>query len=404
MGTFTQKTNYLKETKSMFKDRLNSLGAEITSSTTFRNYLVWLNNLYNKLQTMTVSGLGCLKGQTTQSGTPTPSSPVPINTTTGRQEIVVSDGTNSNTYEINLGKNLFNAHSGTTITSVNVQFTRNDDGTITLNGTSNNIGYVEILYAFQNGTTQQSNVSLPLNNTNSYSISLNQLSGTTTTSDVRLTVQYNSSGSQQNILMGTPQTISNSIGIYRAYIRIPSGAVFEDLTLGIQIEAGSVKTNYVEYKTPIELCKIGNYQDKIYKQNGNWYIYKTIGKYVYNNDLSNNSITANKVEMLTPVLDIVANKRPLTDIAICNMMGSVLTNYTGLDGTTSAKRIRVNMSTSYVSSYNEFKTLASNNNLTIYYVLTTPTTTLIEDEELINQLNEIEIFEYLKGGFGNEIN
>ena len=45
----SDKLNYLIETKQLFKDRLNSLGAEITSSTTFRNYLNWLDTFYGEV-------------------------------------------------------------------------------------------------------------------------------------------------------------------------------------------------------------------------------------------------------------------------------------------------------------------------------------------------------------------
>ena len=197
-----------------------------------------------------------------------------------------------NDYEINLGKNLFNTHSGTTITSVNVQFTRNDDGTITLNGTSNNYGYVEILYAFQNGTYQQSNINIPLNSSYTYSISLTKLSGTTSNNDIRFVCQYDSSGNQKTTYMGTPETISNCEGLYRAYIRIPPSVVFTNLKLGIQLEKGSVATSYTPYKTPIYLGKIGTYQDYIFRnttenplydsnlEEGQWYIHKEIGRVV----------------------------------------------------------------------------------------------------------------------------
>lgn len=314
-----------------------------------------------------------------------------------------------NDYEINLGKNLFNAHSGTTITSVNVQFTRNDDGTITLNGTSNNIGYVEILYAFQNGTAQQSNVSLQLNNTIPYTISVNQLGGTTTTNDVRLTVQYNSSGSQQNILMGTPQTISNSIGIYRAYIRIPSGAVFENLTLGIQIEAGSIKTNYAPYKPPIYLGKIGTYQDYIFRnttenplydstlEEGQWYIHKEIGRVVLNGSESwqiKNSGTDNWMYYFNASLPIITDST--VNNSKCNYypfgaVGNSNTNTGYYIVRNEEFRIRWGTQDTVAN----FKTWLGTHNTEVYYVLNTPTNTLIEDEELINQLNSIELLEGL---------
>ena len=39
MGTTIEKLNYLNETKGLFKDRLNSLGGNVTENTKFRDYL-----------------------------------------------------------------------------------------------------------------------------------------------------------------------------------------------------------------------------------------------------------------------------------------------------------------------------------------------------------------------------
>jgi hypothetical protein len=38
MGTIANKLTYLNETKEQFKDRINSLGGEITNNTPFRDY------------------------------------------------------------------------------------------------------------------------------------------------------------------------------------------------------------------------------------------------------------------------------------------------------------------------------------------------------------------------------
>ena len=377
MGTFTQKTNYLKETKSMFKDRLNSLGAEITSSTTFRNYLVWLNNLYNKLQTMTVSGLGCLKGQTSQNGTPTPSSPVPINTTTGEQVVRVSDGNTTNDYEINLGKNLANlndtiigkawnnaSNSARAVLYIPVQ--PSTDYTISYTGTSVD-GVYGVFKVGKDDTTGATGV---------YTIS-----GTRTL---------------------TSTATSNWLVIQFAKTSITLEDVL-DITL--QVEKGNVATSFAEYKTPIELCKIGNYQDKIYKQNGNWYIYKEIGKVVLNGASSENwtlDSTNSRFYNINYINDYMVNQRTNAITNYYRYGDSASDGYFALSGSNNYLFIHFpNSSTNTVAL---FKTWLSSHNVEVYYVLNTPTTTLIEDEELINQLNEIEIFEYLKGGFGNEIN
>ena len=63
----SDKLNYLIETKQLFKDRLNSLGAEITSSTTFRNYLTWLDTFYGEVSDKTDLSQNGVVGRTSQN-------------------------------------------------------------------------------------------------------------------------------------------------------------------------------------------------------------------------------------------------------------------------------------------------------------------------------------------------
>lgn len=49
----------------------------------------------------------------------------------------------------------------------------------------------------------------------------------------------------------------------------------------IQLELGSTATSYASYFDPIELCKIGDFQDYIYKNGANWYLHKAVGKQVF---------------------------------------------------------------------------------------------------------------------------
>ena len=59
------------------------------------------------------------------------------------------------------------------------------------------------------------------------------------------------------------------------------------------------------------------------------------------------------------------------------------------------KNDNITTSTDATTANNAFKTWLSTHNVEVYYVLNTPTNTLIEDEELINQLNAIELLEGL---------
>ena len=66
-----------------------------------------------------------------------------------------------------------------------------------------------------------------------------------------------------------------------AFIRQGEEATtFASVIATLQIEKGSTATTYAPYFTPIELCKIGDYQDYIYKSGDDWYVHKAIDKHI----------------------------------------------------------------------------------------------------------------------------
>ena len=48
MASINEKLNYINETKDLIKNKLNDLGSEITSQTTFREYAEKIENLYEE--------------------------------------------------------------------------------------------------------------------------------------------------------------------------------------------------------------------------------------------------------------------------------------------------------------------------------------------------------------------
>ena len=123
------KLTYLNTTKTKIKDAINLTGANITNDT-FRSYEAKLksglvdiiNNgtdtLYNNFPKATATGSSAtlddtyeailkidLKGNTSQASSPSPISPQNIQVVTGNNTITIedSDGTNSQSYPINLG-------------------------------------------------------------------------------------------------------------------------------------------------------------------------------------------------------------------------------------------------------------------------------------------------------------
>lgn len=100
MGTISEKLTYLNDTKQLLKDSINSLGGEITSQTTFRQYATELDSIYASLPK--VSGTG-----SNIQLTPTKK---------GRITSQINGDTFQKTYT---GKNLFNKTDYSTITTSN---------------------------------------------------------------------------------------------------------------------------------------------------------------------------------------------------------------------------------------------------------------------------------------------
>ena len=105
-----------------------------------------------------------------------------------------------------------------------------------------------------------------------------------------LTIQAVKDGSPNEVVINNPTDVTTSAP---STITLSETTTFcvryrvTDPSLGIgntkiQIEKGSTATTYAPYFTPIELCKIGTYQDYIWKDGDTWKIHKAIGKITLN--------------------------------------------------------------------------------------------------------------------------
>ena len=149
----------------------------------------------------------------------------------------------------------------------------------------------------------------------------------------------------------------------------------------------NINAYYPYGTTPIELCKIGDYQDYIYKDNGTWYLHKEIGKVVLDgteNWQVNGTGTANwfyyYYNGISPkISDGFSNYFTYTPI------GSTTTDI-GFFLSNNYMRVR----TTSEDTTTNFKTWLSNNNTIVYYVLATPTNTIITDTTLISQLEALK--------------
>ena len=177
----------------------------------------------------------------------------------------------------------------------------------------------------------------------------------------------------------------------------------------IQIEKSSTASTYQPYEEsqtyPInlgtmELCKIGDYQDYIYKDNGKWYKYSEIGKQILDGsetyDPSSTNTTGKYRIAYKDISNIILAPPNVSTKGniLCDYFEAKTANQTyqcqqGISVSTNGD-IQIYNLNNEIGSVNAFKTWLSTNNTSIYYVLATPNNTEITDQTLISQLDNFE--------------
>lgn len=184
-----------------------------------------------------------------------------------------------------------------------------------------------------------------------------------------------------------------------------------DLSTQCQLEKDLTATTHIEHQEQnfevnlgnIELCKIGTYQDYIYKNNGNWYLHQEIGKVVLDGSESWQSEAAangyyryNASSYLNVLSSNAMNNRFTERIN----QGHGEYEYCYVQNDVGSVHIQLLQNRISSSSVNDFKNWLSNNKVDLYYILSTPTNTLITSEnypELYEQLQEISKFLMYQG-------
>lgn len=381
MGTTSEKLTYLNTTKTLIKEELNLGGANITTEP-FRQYKSKLEGIYkdflaNGTNTLwnnweKVSGSGTeislnntiqakmdfvYKGNTSQTGTPTPDTPIPVQVVSGDNTIKVE------------GKNYWTLTDNFTTTTANKWV---------LSDTAIDIpaGTYEILFDF----TLDNKILFDFkyaNNTEVY-INANETNTITFAQDVK----------KSAIQMKTANnTISN--------IRI--------------IKQGESQSYPISLGN-IELCKIGDYQDYIYKENDNWYKHEVIKKGDTSSFILIQKVTSTMSnDLYGYAINVPIIKRNYSDLGsvISNIFAPKILGSTG--STTDPNNVRFNQGISKHSnsgisqivisidkSYlttgnvNEVIPFLDSKDFIFYFLLQTPTEVQITDSTLISQLEAIK--------------
>ena len=338
---------------------------------------------------------------------PNPDYPQEIQTVTGEQMVSVS------------GKNLWSFNTGT--------FTNNSgSGTLSETHTDNTV----TLTALKNtGAQFVTWYTSELDPSKIYTVSGKAkkiVKGTSGGPYIRMNYAYSDDAStwssvssvynNTNPTQGTEYSFSVSVSGHKYYRFRIYNNTDAPVTVGeqtsyyeLQLEEGSTATDYEPYQSQsytidlgsIELCKIGDYQDYIYYDKGDWYLHKEVGKQLLG-DLgwySANTLDADYKKMGTNGLSgVYVIPQTSTDIllAYCSHYfakseANLNRQIMGVSGRTGGAEIFIydpDYNTS--SSASNFKTWLKNNNVVLYYALATPTDTQITNENLLAQLDALK--------------
>ena len=167
-------------------------------------------------------------------------------------------------------------------------------------------------------------------------------------------------------------------------------------TQTITISDGTNSQTYTVDLGSIELCKIGDYQDYIYKSGDDWYVHKAIGKITYTGDSSEDwqysSTSGGPFRIAIPNSKYYTsnNVAPLVYCdyytpAVWNSITSYRYAVTAFNNNVLPFR------NTDITSLDDWKTWLGSHNMTVYYPFATPTDTQITDVSLINQLNALDM-------------
>lgn len=325
-----------------------------------------------------------IKGQTSQNGEPTPSSPVDVNVVSGSNVIEISN------------KNLINISNFVTTLNVGITITKIGAKWI-INGTAT----ADNIFKFEPISAKNLN--------GKYALSINYISGGMS-GNPNFNVRNKSTDSVIFRTSLTTSNTSNTATLNTAIkfgIFIPMGSTFNNYTFYPMLETGSTATTYEPHQGKelpldlgtIELCKIGDYQDYFYKSGSKWYLHKETLKIIIPRSVngtmqnSNKRFSVNKTQIGNyDILNIPSSSQ--TFGLYCDILKEVTANQTW-DGTqgiaynynTSSGTVSLNFAINGLTTVAEYQEALAGK--IIIARLNTPTNTEITDTILISQLEAI---------------
>ena len=186
----------------------------------------------------------------------------------------------------------------------------------------------------------------------------------------------------------TPYTITLADDEYikSIYLWCGSNTTYTSVKFKLQLERGSTATTYAPYFTPIELCKIGTYQDYIYKSGDDWYVHKETG----NQDMA----ALSGLSVISTGNFIASGFASNYGSVIGEMLSNIFTySATGWEkvgkfGIAASGNLWAMTGDSTITTAN-IATWLSDKSAVVYYSLATPTDTQITNATLISELEDL---------------
>lgn len=329
-----------------------------------------------------------LKGDTDQDGTPTPSNPVNIDVVTGEQTVSIR------------GKNLINNNN------LNYDYTNGNVAQTTLTTLPTGIRY-------NYGGAGNPVVAFKVIDLTGFEGKTIRLSSTFTGQGIRMQTMNESVTQRQTVAETTTsgETISwvvpsdlddyHFVGFQLRGIA-QSTVEFTNLIMTIDDADMTYKPcqsqSYIVNLGSTELCKIGDYQDYIYKSGDDWFIHKTTNKLVLDGTETTWFGWSYSSAFLT-VFDAINPSTRTSGIVMSDRFieGESTTQGSQWDdfpnGTVAIRQYgtapKIGFKTDVANDLATWKTWLTTHNTTVYYALVTPTDTKITDNTLIGQLEAL---------------
>ena len=351
---------------------------------------VTLNNL--RIYPMIVSGttVGDYEPYTGKTPSPNPSYPQPVNVVSGDNEINVC------------GKNILDLTGITSRSSNGITITPNFNGdllqNIKVSGTPTATNWINMKnVTFEAGTYIISGLNISQSGKTGLRIGL-----------------YFDSARQYFISVNSPtytftlqETATAQFVIWvQSVVDFPTTDTYVTPMIRLSSETDDTYEPYqgntynIDLPEGMELCKIGNYQDYFYKDSDKWYLHKEIGKVVLNGSESgwnyqNGCFTLYDIPNIIKT-SAYGDRNQI--LVMSDYFKAGLSDYrSGISATNYqiAKAIDSNgtqiaITFNDYTSISDFTTWLSTHNLSVKYVLQTPTTEEITYQSLIDQLNLLE--------------